>query len=90
MQLSSLRHVQFALDSEAYQKDRGFYFPRDRLPFPMAHSNEELCALITEFDERAQQKRWSAFTEENGFCEDGHASERCARWILDKLKGQLP
>ena len=84
--LSGKPCIQFATDVEAYQKGRGFYFPLDGLPFPMARSNEELCGIIAEFDEAAQQKRWSAFTEENGFCEDGHAAQRCAQWILDQMK----
>jgi CDP-glycerol glycerophosphotransferase len=85
--LSGKPCIQFALDLEDYQKDRGFYFPLDALPFPMVQSNGELCELIVNFDEEAQRQRWAAFAEENGFCEDGHAAERCARWILDKVKG---
>ena len=85
--LSGKPCIQFALDIEDYKKDRGFYFPLDKLPFPMARSNEELCAIVADFDEESQQKRWTAFTEENGFCEDGHAAERCAQWILERMKG---
>lgn len=85
--LSGKPCFQFALDLEAYQQDRGFYFRLDRLPFPLACSNEALSTAIAEFDEEAQQRRWSAFTRENGFCEDGHAAERCAQWILERLKG---
>ncbi len=84
--LSGKPCIQFALDIEAYQKDRGFYFPLDQLPFPMARSNEELCAIISEFDKTTQQECWTAFTEKHGFCEDGHAAERCAQWILDQMK----
>ena len=85
--LSGKPCVQFAVDIEAYSKDRGFYFPLDQLPFPMAKSSEELEVVIEGFDEAAQQQRWAAFTQENGFCEDGHAAERCAQWILDRMKG---
>lgn len=85
--LSGKPCVQFALDLEDYQNDRGFYFPLDELPFPMARSNEELCAILAGFDEEAQKKSWNAFAAENGFCEDGHAAERCARWILERMKG---
>ncbi len=85
--LSGKPCIQFATDIEAYQKGRGFYFPLDGLPFPMAQSNEELCGIIAGFDETAQRRRWDAFAAENGFCEDGHAAERCAQWILDQMKG---
>jgi hypothetical protein len=83
--LHNLKEV--ALMMEKYGKDRGFYFPLDQLPFPMARSNEELCAILTDFDEAAQRQRWDAFAAENGFCEDGHAAERCAQWILERMKG---
>ena len=85
--LSGKPCVQFATDIEAYRQGRGFYFPLDELPFPLARSNEELKELLEKFDETAQQARWSAFAEEYGFCEDGHAAERCAQWILARMKG---
>lgn len=79
--------LRFAPDIEAYRRDRGFYFSLDSLPFPLASSNEELKTQIENFDEEVQRVRWEKFASENGFCEDGHAAERCAQWILDKLKG---
>ena len=85
--LSGKPCIQFATDIERYQQGRGFYFPLDELPFPLVSTNGELKRLIETFDEGAQRARWEQFASENGFCEDGHASERCAQWILDKLKG---
>ena len=78
--------LQFALDVEAYQKERDFYFPLDGLPFPLARSNEELCQLIAAYDPAEQSQRWNRFHRENGFCEDGLASHRCARWIIEQTK----
>lgn len=85
--LSGKPCVQFAPDLEAYQKDRGFYFPLERLPFPLARDNDALEALLTQFDQGAQRAHWAAFAAENGFCEDGHAAQRCAQWIIDQIKG---
>lgn len=85
--LSGKPCFRFAPDIEAYRQDRGFYFPLDSLPFPMAESSEGLCHMIGEYDEKAGLESWEAFAREEGFCEDGHAAERCARWILDKVKG---
>lgn len=79
--------IQFAVDIADYKKDRGFYFPIDGLPFPLARSNEELTAHIRDFDEAAYRERWQKFYDENGFFEDGDASRRCARWILNAMKG---
>lgn len=83
--LSGKPCVQFALDIEAYKKDRNFYFPIQQLPFPLAQSNAELEDLILHYDATQWSGRWESFKEENGFCEDGNAAKRCAEWILSKL-----
>lgn len=85
--LSGKPCIQFALDIEAYKKDRNFYFPIDDLPFHLARSNEALGRLITEFDQAAYETAWEKFKTDNGFREDGRASVRCAQWILGKMKG---
>lgn len=83
--LSGKPCLQFATDIEAYRNDRNFYFPLDDLPFPLAQDNAALSRAIACFDETAYARQWTAFTAQYGFCEDGHASERCAEWIADKL-----
>lgn len=77
---------QFATDIEAYRGDRNFYFPLDELPFPLAVNNGELRARIESFDEKAYLEKWDAFCKKVGMKEDGHASERCADWIIGKIK----
>ena len=84
--LSGKPCIRFALDMEDYRKDRNFYFTQEEMPFPVAQSNEELVACVQGFDEAAYRETWDRFTRENGFFEDGEASKRCARWILDKIK----
>lgn len=84
--LSGKPCIQFATDIEDYKRDRGFYFPLDSLPFPLARSNGELSALISTYDSEKSRSLWQNFADENGFCEDGGASERCARRILDNIK----
>ncbi len=78
--------IQFALDIDRYKKDRNFYFPLDELPFPLARSNRELCEKIESYDPQLQHQRWERFRRDNGFCEDGLAAHRCARWILEQLE----
>ena len=85
--LSGRPVLRFAADIREYQAERGFYFPLESLPFPLAESSDSLCRLVERFDADAQQQAWDAFREENGFCEDGKASQRCADWILRQLKG---
>ncbi|MBE6945680.1 MAG: glycerophosphotransferase [Ruminococcaceae bacterium] len=83
--LSGKPCLRFALDVEAYKDDRGFYFTSEEIPFPLAQSNAELCNAITHFDLESYLSNWHGFTCAQGFREDGHASKRCARWILDRL-----
>ena len=84
--LSGKPCLRFATDIEAYTKERGFYFRLEDLPFPLSKSVAELCRCIETFDELEQAKRWTDFTEANGFKEDGGAADRCAQWILSKLR----
>ena len=84
--LSGKPCIQFALDIDEYKKDRNFYFPIQNLPFPLAQSNDELQALILSYDADQWAEHWEAFKRQNGFCEDGRASQRCAEWILSKLQ----
>ena len=83
--LSGKPCLQFATDIAAYRNDRNFYFSLDELPFPLAQSNEALAMAVEHFDGDAYARRWEEFAKENGFREDGHAAERCADWIMDKL-----
>ena len=84
--LSGKPCIQFAVDIEAYQKDRDFYFPLDQLPFPLARSMDELTALIQNFDPETSKNLWEQFAQHHGFTEDGHAAQRCAQWILERMK----
>ena len=65
----------FATDIEEYNNDRGFYYPLESTPFPVAR-NEELCENIKNFDYEKYKKEVEEFLKEKGCIEDGHASER--------------
>lgn len=58
------------------------------LPFPIAESNDELVQRIAEFDPPEYEKRVTAFLAHYGVHEDGHASERTARYMINLLRGQ--
>jgi len=85
--LSGKPCVRFATDLQRYTETRGFYFPMEALPFPLARNNEELCRLLQDFDLAAYEAGWARFRLENGFREDGGAARRCALWILQHTKG---
>lgn len=73
---------QFATDIEEYKKDRGFYFELDKLPFPLAKSNDELENNIEAFNEVSYKEKLEKFYTDAGMIRDGKASERCAELIL--------
>ena len=80
----------FATDREEYlSKERGFLIPYDTLPFPIAESNEELVHNIESFDYDEYVRNVDAFMNNYGVHEDGHASERAARFILDLIDGKV-
>ncbi len=83
--LSGKPCFRFANDVEAYTKDRNFYFPFYEIPFPVAESNDEMMSLIADFDFDAYSKKREEFYSNLNFCEDGKASERCAKWITEHL-----
>lgn len=55
------------------------------LPFDIAESTEQLCENILNFNESAYVKRLDVFFEKYGIHEDGHASERVAKFVLELL-----
>lgn len=77
----------FATDIEMYNNERGFYYPLETTPFPIATTNEELANNILNFDEKKYTCDVEAFLKENGCIEDGHSSERVVD-LIEKLMAQ--
>lgn len=75
----------YAADLEDYLADRGFYFPAESLPFPLATGEDELVKIVLTFDSDSYSASLARFTEKNGFCEDGSASSRAAEVILSRI-----
>lgn len=76
----------FTTDLEEYLKnERDLLLDYHSLPFPIACSNEELFGKILEFNYAEYVERLDVFLEKYGVHEDGHASERAARFIADIL-----
>ena len=71
----------FATDIAEYLKERGTYFQYEELPFPLTTSNDELIKTIFEYDEEKQCENVKIFMKENGFFNDGLASQRIAARI---------
>ena len=72
----------YATDFDIYGHDRGFYYPLETTPFPIAKNNRELNESIRNFDREKYEVRRQEFLKDKGCIEDGHAAER----IVDKIE----
>lgn len=80
----------YAPDLDKYLKEeRSFLMNYDELPFPISYNNEELMNNVRNFNKSEYVKKLEAFFTKYGVHEDGHASERAARFILDLLDGKV-
>ena len=73
----------FFPDLDNYKnKERGFYYDIEALPFPLAESFDELLTRIDEFDSNEYAERVRTILSEIGTMSDGNASERFVRFVL--------
>ena len=75
----------FATDIEKYNTERGFYYPLETTPFPVASTNEILLENIKNFNLNRYQVKVEEFLKEKGCMEDGHASERVVDLIEELM-----
>lgn len=76
----------FAADKKDYiDKEYDLLIDYNTLPFPIAETNEELAENIKCFEQAEYEKKVDAFMEQYGVHEDGHASERAARFISELI-----
>ena len=81
----------YAPDKEQYVgKERELWIPYRSLPFCVCETNDALRKAIAEFDPENYGKRVKRFLESYGVHEDGHASERAATFIRERLLGDEP
>ena len=75
----------FAPDRAEYDQSRGFYYPLESTPFPIAETNGEMCSNIEAFDAGKYARDTAAFLADKGCMEDGKASGRMVdlieKWI---------
>ena len=71
----------FAPDKSQYDNLRGFYYPLESTPFPVAETNEEMCAKIEAFDEAKFARDVASFIADKGCMDDGNASSRAVDLI---------
>lgn len=78
----------YATDIERYNTERGFYYPLESTPFPIAANNEELISNIANFDNEEYIKKVNEFLAAKKCVDDGNASERIVLMIKDLIKHQ--
>ena len=77
----------FATDIKRYNNERGFCYPLETTPFPIATNNDRLEKNVLEFDEEQYLQKLEAFLKDKGCIEDGHASERTVD-LIERLIGE--
>lgn len=71
----------YANDLKKYDKERGFYYPLDSTPFPIAENNSQLINSILNFDSKVYDIKTKEFLEARGCKETGTASKQVVELI---------
>ena len=80
--LSGKMAFMYIPDRDAYIEERGFYYPPEESPLPVAETNQKLCENIRNFDIERYQARIQAFLQEKGSKETGRASKAVAELVV--------
>ena len=74
----------YAPDIEAYNNERGFYYPLEQTPFPIARNNAELKYNIQKFNLGDYKSKVENFLKDKGCIDDGQASVRVCD-LIDQI-----
>lgn len=75
-------------DRNQYENERGFYYPLEDTPFPIANSNESLVSQIEAFNSEKYLEKIESFFSRLGVCETGHAAEAACDLIESLITEQ--
>ena len=90
MAVAKKRCILYVPDLENYTaSERGLYFDIAKLPFPIAHTMDELINHIQHFDVPAYHDQLSVFLSEIGSFETGRAAS-AVRNVICRVCGLLP
>lgn len=76
---------QYVPDKDAYERTRGFYYPLEQRPFPLAHTQDQLLEAIRSTDVEAIQRDCKNFLEDIGMVDDGSGDAIIAQLLLDVI-----
>lgn len=74
--------ILYTPDKDIY--NRGFYFDIDSLPFVKINNNEEIYTELSHYESIDYKDKVMSFCKQNGFVEDGHATERVYNLLMSK------
>lgn len=66
----------FATDLKEYVSERGFYYPLEDLPYPIAENNFQLTENILNFNNDVFQEKCNKFLQDKGCAESGNATTK--------------
>lgn len=72
-------------DEKEYMNDRGFYCPVSQWPYIIAHSSEELCNKIRNFDDEDYLESLERFFSTYKSYDDGNAAEKVSQYIINYI-----
>lgn len=78
----------FATDLDKYNTERGFYYPLEETPFPIAQNNDEIIDNILSFDDAHYQKEIDRFLADRGCIERGDATVKVVDLIEKVMSGK--
>lgn len=71
----------YAPDLSRYDRERGFYYPLEETPFPIAQTNDALCENILGFDAARYAEKKESFLAARGCKETGTAAAKIVQII---------
>ena len=83
--LRCLPVFRYASDLAEYRNDRDLYFPFDEYPYPYAQNNDELEALVLNFNEELYLNKLNEFFRTLGTIMNPNSSKQIADLIVDFL-----
>ena len=76
----------YAEDAEEMERNKGFYFRPEELPFPFARTGQELLGQIRSFSQEAYLEKCGVWLSRIGYFDTGHASEAAAERIEARIQ----
>lgn len=75
----------FAPDAEKYKKERAFFTPMEKWPYPVSFNNEQLSEKIKTFDPEKFSKKIDKHHDAQGSFEQGTAT----KYVVDKINDYM-